>query len=78
MLEKVPGDVASRCRPYLVNKSFHMGADVDELAYPLYCPTTCSHQMRGQGFLSGAVLSRRAAVGDGTLLGDAKPPGLDI
>jgi hypothetical protein len=25
MLEKVPGDVASRCRPYLVNKSFHMG-----------------------------------------------------
>jgi hypothetical protein len=34
MLEKVPGDVASWCCPYLVAKSSHVGVDVDRLAYP--------------------------------------------
>jgi hypothetical protein len=39
---------------------------------------TYNYQTRGQGFLSGAVLSRRATAGGGALLGDAKPPALDI
>jgi hypothetical protein len=34
--------------------------------------------MRGQGFLLGAVLSRRVAMGSGALLGDMQTPGLDI
>jgi hypothetical protein len=37
-----------------------------------------SRQMRGQGFLLGAVLSRRVAMGSGALLGDMQTPGLDI
>jgi hypothetical protein len=51
---------------------------VDGLAYPLHCPTACIRQMREQGFLLGIVLSHQAAAGGGTLLGDAKPPCLDI
>jgi hypothetical protein len=34
MLEKIPGDVASRCWPYLVAKPSHTVADVDGLACP--------------------------------------------
>jgi hypothetical protein len=66
MLEKVLGDVASRCWPYLVAMSFHAGVDVDGLACPLHYPMTCSHQMRGQGFQPDTVLSGRATVGSGT------------
>jgi hypothetical protein len=49
---------------------------VDGLACLLHQPTTCRCQTRGQGFLPGAVLSRRAAVGGGALLGDTPPPSL--
>jgi hypothetical protein len=34
MLEKIPGDIASRCWPCLVTMPFHMVVDVDGLAYP--------------------------------------------
>jgi hypothetical protein len=34
MHEKVLGDVASQCWPYLVAKSSHTGLDVDGLACP--------------------------------------------
>jgi hypothetical protein len=78
MLEKVPGDVASGCWPYLVAKSSHVGIGVDRLAYPLHHPTTYNHQTRGQGFLPGVILSRRVTVHGGALLGDAKAPDLDI
>jgi hypothetical protein len=78
MLEKVPGGVASRCWSYLVAKSSHMGVDVDGLAYPLHRPTSCSHQMRGHGFLPSVVLSHWAVAGGGALLGDVNPLGLNI
>jgi hypothetical protein len=78
MLEKVPAGIALRCWPYLVAKSSHTGVDVNGLACPLHHPMACSRQIRGQCFLPGTVLSRRAAVGGGAFLGDAKPPGLDI
>jgi hypothetical protein len=39
---------------------------------------TYNHQMRGHDLLSGATLSRRAVVGGGAFLGDAKPLDLDI
>jgi hypothetical protein len=61
----VLGDVASRHRLYLAAKPSHVGIDVDRLAYLLHYPTVCSCQTRGQGFLSGVGLSRRAAMGDG-------------
>jgi hypothetical protein len=32
----------------------------------------------GQGFLSGAALSRRTVVGSGAFPGDVKPPDLDM
>jgi hypothetical protein len=51
---------------------------VDGLAYPLNRPMVYNHYMRAQGFLSGAALSRRAAMGGGAFPGDVKPPGLDI
>jgi hypothetical protein len=38
----------------------------------------CSHRTRGQGFLLGAVLSHRAIVGGGALLGDVEPLVLDV
>jgi hypothetical protein len=34
--------------------------------------------MRGHDFVLGAILSRHATVGGGALLGDTKPPVLDI
>jgi hypothetical protein len=43
------------------------------LGYPLHRPTAYSRQTRGHGFLSDVVLSRRAAKGDGALLGDTQP-----
>jgi hypothetical protein len=77
-LKKVPRDVASQCWPYLIAMSSHTGVDVDGLACPLHRPMACSCHTRGQGFLLGAVSSHRVAVGGGALLGDLKPPGLDI
>jgi hypothetical protein len=47
MLEKVPGDVASRCWSDLVAKSFHAGIDVDGLAYPMHHLMVCSRQTGG-------------------------------
>jgi hypothetical protein len=78
MLEKVLGDVASWCWPYLVAKPSHVGVDVDGLAYHLHHHMAYSCLTRGQGFLSGAVWSRCAAASGGALPGDAKPRGLDI
>jgi hypothetical protein len=62
MLEKVPRDVASRCWPYFVAKSSHVGVDVDELVCPMHHPMTYNHQTRGQGFLPGVVLSQRVVA----------------
>jgi hypothetical protein len=78
MLEKVLGEVASWCLSYLIATSSCAGVGVDGLDCPLYQPTTCSRQTRGQGFLPGVILSRRAAMGGGTFLGDTHPSGLDI
>jgi hypothetical protein len=39
---------------------------------------TCSRQTRGHGFLPCVVSSRCVVVSGGALLGDAKPPGLNI
>jgi hypothetical protein len=78
MPEMVLGDIASRCQLYLVAKTFHLGVDVDGLDWPLHCPIVCSHQMKGHGFMSSATLSCHAAVGGCAVLGDAKPPGVDI
>jgi hypothetical protein len=44
MLEKVLGDVASWCWPYLVTNSSHAGGGVDGLACLRHYPTTCSHR----------------------------------
>jgi hypothetical protein len=63
---------------YLPTKPSHVGVDVDGLAYPLHHHTTCSHQMRGQGVLSGVALSHHAAVGGGAFPGNVKPLDLDI
>jgi hypothetical protein len=78
MLETVLVDVASRRQLYLAAKPSHVGVDVDRLAIPVHHPTICSHQTRGQGFLFGAALSYRTAVGGGAFIGDVKPLGLDI
>jgi hypothetical protein len=74
----VLGDVASWHQLYLAAMLFHVGVDVDELAYPLHCPMACSRQTRGHGFVSGTAISRHAVVGGGAFLGDVKPLGLDI
>jgi hypothetical protein len=78
MSEMFLGDVASRRRLYLAAKPFHVGVDVDELAYPpaLSYDLQASDGGRGQGFLSYAVLSHRCS-GRWCLLRDVKPPGLD-
>jgi hypothetical protein len=72
------GVVALQCRIYLAAKPSHVGVDVDGLACPLHRHTVCNHQTRGQGFLSGAALSRCAAVYGGAFSEDMKPSGLDI
>jgi hypothetical protein len=51
-----------------------VGVDVDGLAYPLHRPTACGRQMRGQGCLSGDVLSRRCS-GQWRLFGGYEAPG---
>jgi hypothetical protein len=51
---------------------------MDRLACPLHRPTVHSCQTKGQCLLPDTILSRRAATGGGALLGDAKPPCLDI
>jgi hypothetical protein len=68
------GDVASRCRLYLVAKTSHVGVNVNGLACPLHRPMAHSRQMRGQGFLSGVVLSCHVAVGSGAFFGGCEAP----
>jgi hypothetical protein len=51
---------------------------VDGLTCPMHRPTACSRQMRGHDFLPDAVLSHRAAMSGGALLGDTQRLGLDI
>jgi hypothetical protein len=63
---------------YLVAMTFHVGCDLDELAYSLHRPMVYSSQRGGQIFLSGATPSCNVAVGGGVFPGDAKPLGLDI
>jgi hypothetical protein len=63
---------------YLVAKPSHVGDDVYGLASSLHHPTVCSRQKGGQRFLTGAVPSCHAIVGDVVFLGDVKPVGLDI
>jgi hypothetical protein len=55
-----------------------MGVDVDELSFPLHSPMACSHQTKGQSFLSDAALFHHAVVGGSAFLGGVKPPSLDI
>jgi hypothetical protein len=63
---------------YLVAKSFHVGVDVDGLACSLHRSKVYEWQTRGLCCLTGAVVSRRSAVGGGPLFRGAKPPFLDI
>jgi hypothetical protein len=63
---------------YLVAMTFHVGCDLDELAYCLHRPMVYSSQRGGQIFLSGATPSCHVAVGGGVFPADAKPLGLDI
>jgi hypothetical protein len=42
---------------YLATMPDHVGVDVDRLACPLHRPMACGCQTRGQGLLSGDVLS---------------------
>jgi hypothetical protein len=72
------GDIASWRQFYLAAKPSHVGVNVDGLVCPLHRPMACCRQMRGQGFLSGKVLSHRVIVGSGAFLGGVKPPSLDI
>jgi hypothetical protein len=58
---------------YLAAKPTHVGVDLDGLACPLHRPMACSRQMRRQGLLSGAVLSRHYS---GAVA--LKPPSLNI
>jgi hypothetical protein len=80
MLGMAFGDVTSWRRLYLVARSSHVVVNVDRLACPLHHPMAYCHHMRGQGFLSGTVLSHHVAMGGGTFLrgGGVKPPSLDI
>jgi hypothetical protein len=45
-------------RCFVAAKPAHVEVDVDGLACPLHCPMAYGRQMRGQGLLPGAVLSR--------------------
>jgi hypothetical protein len=69
MLEKFFGDVASWCWSYLAAKSSHVRVDVDGSACPLHCPTIHSYQVRVQGLMLGAALSRRVVGRDDDLRG---------
>jgi hypothetical protein len=46
---------------------------VDGLACPLHHPIAYSSQTRGRDIMSGAALSRHAAVSSGTIPGSTKP-----
>jgi hypothetical protein len=59
---------------YLMAKPFHMGVDVDWLAYPLHRPTVRRCQTRRHGFLLDTILSCRCS-GWWHLSVDVKPPG---
>jgi hypothetical protein len=48
MLEKISGDVALRCWPYLVAKSSHIEVNVDGLACLLHHPMAYNRQTRGR------------------------------
>jgi hypothetical protein len=65
----VLGDVVVLCWLYLAANPSLVGVDVDGLDFPLHCPMTCSHQMRGQSFFSGAAMSHRVTVGSDALPG---------
>jgi hypothetical protein len=71
-------DIASWRRLYLVAQPSHVVVDVDGIACPLHRPMACSHQTRGQRFLSGVALSHHAAVGNGAFPRDVKSLGFDI
>jgi hypothetical protein len=51
---------------------------VDGLACSLHCPTVCSHQRVGRGFLISAAPSCHATVRGVVFLGNANLVGLDI
>jgi hypothetical protein len=55
-----------------------MGANVDGLACLLHHSMVYNWQMTVQSFLTGAALSRYAAVGGDAFPGGAKPLGRDI
>jgi hypothetical protein len=59
---------------YLAAKTFHVGVEVDGLAYRLHRPTVHSCQMRGHGLLPSVVLSCHCS-GQWRLLGDVELPG---
>jgi hypothetical protein len=71
------GEVASRCGFSWLLSLPTLGVDVDRLVYPLHQFIVCSYQMMGHGFLPGAILSCQCS-GRWCLLGDVKPPGVDI
>jgi hypothetical protein len=54
-----------------------MGVDMDGLSCPYSDLQPAAIQTRGQSFLPGTVLPRRALVGGGALRGDTQPPVLD-
>jgi hypothetical protein len=60
---------------YLAAKPYHVGVDVDGLAYPMHCPMLHSCQTRGHGLAPGIVLSCRCSR-RWRLSGDVKPPKL--
>jgi hypothetical protein len=62
----------------LATKLSHMGANVDGLACLLHHSMVYNWQMTVQSFLTGAALSRYAAVGGDAFPGGAKPLGRDI
>jgi hypothetical protein len=62
----------------LVAKTYHVGADVDEIACRLYYPTNCGWQAWVQSLLTGIVLSHRTALVGATLVrlsGGCEAPG---
>jgi hypothetical protein len=73
MSDTVLGDVIVLHWLYLAAKPFHVGVNVDKLAYPLHCPMTCGRQTRGHNSLSSVVFSHRATVDSGAFLGIVRP-----
>jgi hypothetical protein len=57
----------------LAAKPSLVGVDVDTLGYPMYRPMVCGSHTKGQGFLSGAASSHRAAAVGDEFPGDVKP-----